>query len=453
MDLSGKLIIKVQLGEDIRRIPIHNEDITYDELLLMMQRVYRGRLSSTDDITIKYRDEDKDLITIFDDSDLTFAIQCSRILKITLFVNGRPQPLETEEVKLIKKELQLVRDTVNHLLDRLEPQGEITSSGEANVKDEPMVTESGRSQVTVTASGSVPVNAQQGKEFDPLSSQRSTDESQQSKVISSFGLPGQDRSGTPDSLSSIGSSSSNQLKAQQQAQQLLQQQTQQQQQQQQQPQQQQPAPSQPATSDVNTSGSAFAAPQPPQAPTQTHMNPSPQHQMYQGGPNPQQQHPGQPSFPNPQPAYPAAASPSSAPSQQPGNNTYPQATPGYAAGGPGQQQQRPQQPPQVPAQGIPGQPSFSQQPQSSSYAYQYGNQPAMPQPGMAPTQAQGAPWNQPPGGYQSYTGQPQPSGAPTSSPSGTPGSASPSNPYARGTGQGYGAGYPKPTQGYTQSYK
>ena len=57
MDLSGKLIIKAQLGNDIRRIPIHNEDITYDELLLMMQRVFRGRLNSSDDITIKYKDE------------------------------------------------------------------------------------------------------------------------------------------------------------------------------------------------------------------------------------------------------------------------------------------------------------------------------------------------------------------------------------------------------------
>lgn len=28
---------------------------------------------------------DQDLVTIFDDSDLSFAIQCSRILKITLF--------------------------------------------------------------------------------------------------------------------------------------------------------------------------------------------------------------------------------------------------------------------------------------------------------------------------------------------------------------------------------
>ena len=57
LDLSGKLIIKVQLGDDIRRIPIHNEDITYDELVLMMQRVYRGKLSTNDDIVIKYKDE------------------------------------------------------------------------------------------------------------------------------------------------------------------------------------------------------------------------------------------------------------------------------------------------------------------------------------------------------------------------------------------------------------
>nr|CAD7410422.1 unnamed protein product [Timema poppensis] len=58
LDLSGKLIIKVQLGDDVRRIPIHNEAITYDELVLMMQRVFRGRLSSSDEITIKYKDEE-----------------------------------------------------------------------------------------------------------------------------------------------------------------------------------------------------------------------------------------------------------------------------------------------------------------------------------------------------------------------------------------------------------
>ena len=57
MDLTGKLIIKAQLGNDIRRIPIHNEDLTYDDLLLMMQRVFRGQLTNSDDVTIKYKDE------------------------------------------------------------------------------------------------------------------------------------------------------------------------------------------------------------------------------------------------------------------------------------------------------------------------------------------------------------------------------------------------------------
>lgn len=60
MDLSGKLIIKVQLDNDIRRIPIHNEAITYDELVLMMQRVFRGKLTAYDDITIKYKDEGRE---------------------------------------------------------------------------------------------------------------------------------------------------------------------------------------------------------------------------------------------------------------------------------------------------------------------------------------------------------------------------------------------------------
>ena len=64
VDLSGTLIIKARLGDDIRCIPIHNEDLTYDDLLLMMQRVFRGKLRGTDDITIKYKDEGNILLLI-----------------------------------------------------------------------------------------------------------------------------------------------------------------------------------------------------------------------------------------------------------------------------------------------------------------------------------------------------------------------------------------------------
>ena len=47
--------LQAQLGEDIRRVPIHNEDMTYDELVLMMQRVFRGTIMTEDELTIKYK--------------------------------------------------------------------------------------------------------------------------------------------------------------------------------------------------------------------------------------------------------------------------------------------------------------------------------------------------------------------------------------------------------------
>ncbi|ELK05035.1 Protein TFG [Pteropus alecto] len=42
LDLSGKLIVKARLSEESRRLPIPNEDVTYDERVLVMQRVFRG---------------------------------------------------------------------------------------------------------------------------------------------------------------------------------------------------------------------------------------------------------------------------------------------------------------------------------------------------------------------------------------------------------------------------
>lgn len=77
LDLSGKLIIKVQLGDDIRRIPIHNESLTYDELVLMMQRVFRGKLSANDDITIKYKDEGTIFSYIYANIKRIIPILCS----------------------------------------------------------------------------------------------------------------------------------------------------------------------------------------------------------------------------------------------------------------------------------------------------------------------------------------------------------------------------------------
>ncbi|XP_063744606.1 protein TFG isoform X2 [Eleginops maclovinus] len=207
LDLSGKLIIKAQLGDDIRRIPIHNEDITYDELVLMMQRVFRGKLQSNDEVTIKYKDEDDDLITIFDSSDLSFAIQCSRILKLTLFVNGQPRPLESSQVKYLRRELIELRNKVNNLLDSLEPPTEPGLA--ATAPDSESV--DGREGKLMAADPSVkqatPVSAASMSAFDPLKNQDEVSKN----VISAFGLTPpaslslEERSGTPDSIASSSS--------------------------------------------------------------------------------------------------------------------------------------------------------------------------------------------------------------------------------------------------------
>ncbi|XP_030059945.1 protein TFG isoform X2 [Microcaecilia unicolor] len=212
LDLSGKLIIKAQLGEDIRRIPIHNEDITYDELVLMMQRVFRGKLQSSDEVIIKYKDEDGDLITIFDSSDLSFAIQCSRILKLTLFVNGQPRPLESSQVKYLRRELTELRNKVNRLLDCFEPPSEpgLTISLPENDTLEGREEKPTAPDSTVKPSNQV--IAANMSAFDPL---KNPDEINKN-VMSSFGLseeqasgppsaPTEERVGTPDSIASSSS--------------------------------------------------------------------------------------------------------------------------------------------------------------------------------------------------------------------------------------------------------
>lgn len=317
IDLSNKLIIKAQLGDDIRRIPIHNEDITYDELVLMMQRVFRGNLNSNDEVVIKYKDEDGDLITIFDSSDLSFAIQCSRILKLTLFVNGQPKPLEGDQVKHLKRELQSIRNQVNSLLDNLEPPQaqpvEVTSVE------------------NVSSSQEQKAEGPQVGMFDPIKPQ------EDASVMSSFGVNANEVSGEPeraaspsDSISSHGSSKH-----------------------------QQRPPGQYASPHHQTQDPSQIPSSAPTAPSQQQQQPSygtapqaPSQQVY-GYQQPGIQQPSQQTVPQ---GYP----PSSNYGGYPGYNSQTQA-PGYgqqsaqpqgygAYNQPQQQQQTPQQMPQQPQQ-------------------------------------------------------------------------------------------------------
>ncbi|MFT7799838.1 protein TFG isoform X1 [Arapaima gigas] len=392
LDLSGKLIIKAQLGDDIRRIPIHNEDITYDELVLMMQRVFRGKLQSCDEVTIKYKDEDDDLITIFDSSDLSFAIQCSRILKLTLFVNGQPRPLESSQVKYLRHELIELRNKVNRLLDSLEPPAEtglLASAPDSEAVDggegKAVAPESMQKQA-------VPVSAASMSAFDPLKNQDEVSKN----VISAFGLSedqvsgpptgtAEERSGTPDSITSSSSAAHQ--------------------------------PGVPPQPQSHYTGVQQAAP----GTVDGQM-----YQQYQapGGYPPQQQYGVQ---------YPAGYTPQQQP-QQPQQQQFQNYTPPTSQAA-------------APAPAFAGQPQPQQQPQPQA-TQQFPPSTFSPQ-NYTPQASQPTTYNIPPSSQPGPGYQPRPGYTP---PPGTPGTTvtpppSAANPYARNR-QPYSQGYTQPGPGY-----
>lgn len=50
-------VLKVRLGNDTRRQVLYNTNISYNDLVLMLQRFFEGKLKPTDDVTLKYFDE------------------------------------------------------------------------------------------------------------------------------------------------------------------------------------------------------------------------------------------------------------------------------------------------------------------------------------------------------------------------------------------------------------
>lgn len=82
--MSGRLLIKAVFNGDIRRLAIHNEELTYSELLLLLQRLFRSSLGPTDALTIKYRDDDGDYVTLADDNDLVHAKALSPTLHLLI---------------------------------------------------------------------------------------------------------------------------------------------------------------------------------------------------------------------------------------------------------------------------------------------------------------------------------------------------------------------------------
>ena len=62
---------------------------------------------------------DGDLITIFDSSDLVYAVTSSRVLKLSITVPGQATPYPSLPLSAVRQELRLIRNRVTALLDQL----------------------------------------------------------------------------------------------------------------------------------------------------------------------------------------------------------------------------------------------------------------------------------------------------------------------------------------------
>lgn len=110
------LVLKTNFGGDLRRIPLHNDFLTFDELHLMLCRVYESDIG--DDDKLMYKDLDSDWITIADSNDLQLAIQTiQEANQKTLWLKvGSPSELGNDEVI---KDLRAIRDMSIGLIDRI----------------------------------------------------------------------------------------------------------------------------------------------------------------------------------------------------------------------------------------------------------------------------------------------------------------------------------------------
>jgi hypothetical protein len=143
----------------------------------MMERIFAGKISNSDELTIKYLDDDGDKVTLLNDSDLTVALHFHKLLRLFVLVNGKEQIQNTStenlhqegsliDAKTFRNELQQIRNSVQTILDRLQlPTNQDTTNNQEKVN-------------TTTTVPTSAVVSSTTREFDPYKhlsqTQRST---------------------------------------------------------------------------------------------------------------------------------------------------------------------------------------------------------------------------------------------------------------------------------------
>eukprot|EP00127_Corallochytrium_limacisporum_P005731 Clim_evm110s210 gene=Clim_evmTU110s210 len=86
--LQGKLAIKVRLNGQHKRVILHSDDVAYDDLLLMVQRLYPKDVGANDELKLYYKDDEGDWINLESDDDLYVARTLDHRLYVDVHLAG-----------------------------------------------------------------------------------------------------------------------------------------------------------------------------------------------------------------------------------------------------------------------------------------------------------------------------------------------------------------------------
>lgn len=93
-------VLKVRCGSEIKRIHVLADEITFNDLCLMLARLFKAKLSNNiDNMVLKYEDEDGDMISMSDDWDVKQAAAQLKGMKITIY-DRQTAPLPDDSTAL-----------------------------------------------------------------------------------------------------------------------------------------------------------------------------------------------------------------------------------------------------------------------------------------------------------------------------------------------------------------
>ncbi|KAI7880538.1 hypothetical protein K492DRAFT_75124 [Lichtheimia hyalospora FSU 10163] len=85
-------------------------------LCLMMYRLFKNRLSNPEHIILKYTDDEGDLISMTDDTDVNHAISQSPLLKITVFDKETMDP-EAPSLQDLQSQIKKLSEMLEKVMD------------------------------------------------------------------------------------------------------------------------------------------------------------------------------------------------------------------------------------------------------------------------------------------------------------------------------------------------